>query len=89
MALAEAALHAANFNFEQEMNTTRVSGYRRAHYRSCDMKQGFLLVQIDEDWLVHRNVPMETWQRYLSSRDLEGFYVDEIRNKFPLVTEPL
>ena len=89
MEVAETALHKANFNFAQEMNTTRISGYRRAHFRSCDLKLGFLLLQIGENWIIYRNVPLDIWNQYLASRDLEGFYIDKIKGRYPLVTEPL
>ena len=86
---AEQKIHGTNFNIQEEMNTSRISGYRKAHYRSCNMKDGFLLLQRDENWIIHRNIPYEVWQEYFKSRDLEGFYKERIKDKYPLVTDPV
>ena len=86
---AEVIIHKAKFNIEQEMNTTRPSGYRKAHFRSCNMQDGFLMLQIDSSWTILREFPVEMWNEYVNSRDLEGYYQDNVKGKFPLVTDPI
>jgi len=73
------------FSYSQEMNTTRRNGYQKAHYRSCDLSTGFLLIEIDGSWLIHPEVPLELWEKYVSSRDLEGFYKENIMEVYPSI----
>ena len=73
------------FAYSQEMNTTRVSGSKKAHFRSCDLSKGYLLVEIDSTWNVHPNVPLLLWEEYSASRDLQGFYEDRIRGEYPAI----
>ena len=86
---AEAAIRKVKFNIEQEMNTTRPSGYMKAHFRSCDMKTGYLLILIDSKWVVFRDFPLDKWNEYVQSRDLEGYYLDNVKEKYPRVTDPI
>ena len=58
------------FRLEESMETSRISGFRKVYFKSCDRVTGFLLIQVDEEWIIFRDVPAEVWNAYKSSKDL-------------------
>ena len=79
----------SRFRLEESMVTSRIQGYRKVFFKSCDRESGFLLIQVDDDWLIFRRFPIELWEAYKESRDLEGFHLEKIKGIYSLVTDPV
>lgn len=81
-------LESTKFRIEESIRTSRVSGIQNILFRSCNGSTGYLILEIDNTKIAYRNIPLEVWREYLTTRDLEGFYEDRVKNKFQRVTDP-
>lgn len=87
MAEGVKAIENATFRFQQNITTTRSSGFQSVHYYSCDHKYGFMIVRIDNEKTAYREVPLFVWEGFTETKDLEHFYADKIINLMLLITE--
>ena len=76
---AQELITSTKFYLEQEFKTTRRRGLMAASYHSCDFKEGFLVVQFDGQPHIYGNVPLETWQKFQGTADIDGFYLKHIK----------
>jgi hypothetical protein len=75
------------FRFDQQFKISRLSGIRGGNYYSCDGKSGFLMVDVDKEIELYVDVPKSTWDEFLLSPDLDGFYERNIKNSYKQIEE--
>jgi hypothetical protein len=71
-----------SFRFDQGFKITRVSGIREGHFYSCNGENGYLVLTIGKEKKVFREVPKSTWNEFINSSDLDGFYEELIKSKY-------
>lgn len=71
-----------SFRFDQGFKISRVSGIRAGHFYSCNGENGYLVLTIGKEKKVFREVPTSTWNEFINSSDLDGFYEEFIKSKY-------
>jgi hypothetical protein len=72
----------SSFRFDQQFKISRLSGIRGGNYYSCDGNSGFLIVEVDKEKELYVDVPKSTWDEFIRSSDLDGFYQNNIKYSF-------
>ena len=73
-------IRGSKFRFDQSFLLTRKSGLQLAEFYSCDNESGYLIIKFDDQELLYQGVQKEIWNKFISSSDPEGFYL-EIKEK--------
>ena len=72
----------ATWRYQQSIHLNRPYGFRRADYYSCDVKTGYLIVEIDTTKYIYMKVPVDLWEELTKSTDPDGFISTKIRDHF-------
>ena len=72
-------IEATRFNLSQDFKTTRRQGLMAASYHSCNFKTGYLVVKFDGEHQIFPDVPLETWEKFQGTSDIDGFYYKNIK----------
>ena len=71
------------FRFQQSFRLTRRQGFKGGEFYSCDNKKGYLVVKMDDQEMLYKNVELKIWEELISSSDPEGYY---LKHKAILIT---
>lgn len=77
---ATKSIRASKYRFDQSFRLTRKSGLQFAEFYSCDNESGYLIIKFDDQELLYTDVQKDNWNKFISSSDPEGFYL-EIRER--------
>ncbi len=72
-------IKASRFGYQQDFKTTRRSGLMEASYYSCDFKSGYLIVRFDGQDHLYTQIPVEMWEQFRQTADIDGFYLNKIK----------
>ncbi|MGY3052386.1 hypothetical protein ACVWYG_000576 [Pedobacter sp. UYEF25] len=81
---AENRITSAKFNFTDNINTSTSSFVTSANFYSCDSKIGYLIIGLKGRLYIHQKVPTELWINFKKASSFGSFYINYIRNKYPL-----
>ncbi len=79
-------IEASRFYYQQNIKTTRKQGLMEAAYYSCDFKQGYLVVVLDGKKILHQEVPLEQWEEFQQTPDIDGYYLNHF-SKLPRIQD--
>jgi hypothetical protein len=82
---ALSSVKGAKFNFTDNANTSRSSFITSARYYSCDGKTGFLIIGLQGNDYIHKNLPKTLWLHFKQASSLGSFYDQYIRGRYALV----
>jgi len=77
-------VESANFNFNDQVDTSESSWIRGAGYYSCDAKTGFLILITDSTSYVHQEVPLSVWENFKNANSFGSFYNRNIKGQYQL-----
>ena len=75
-------LENSDIDFKPTIKTTYVRGVLSARYYYCDEDHGFLLVNLHDEELLYKDVPLQTWFEFKFADSLNFYYKDEIKYNF-------
>ena len=81
------SIEKTSFRFDQGFKISRISGIRSGHFYSCDGISGFLILTIGKEKKIFSGIPKTTWDEFIKSADLDGFFEAKISNKYPELNE--
>ncbi len=61
----------SKFRYQQNFRIRRKAGLKAGDYYSCDNQKGFLIIQIDDEFEIYRDVIKTDWEVLISSNDPE------------------
>ena len=67
-------IRGANFRFTQDFEIRRNTGFRGANFYSCDNRNGFLIVKVNDQSIIFPDVPKQIWDEFIGSNNMEGYY---------------
>lgn len=73
-----------NFKIEETLNTSRSSWIRGASFYSCDGIVGYLIIGTDKQEYIHKNVPIEVWNRFKRANSFGSYYNQYIKGRYRL-----
>ena len=73
------------WRYTQSMHLNRPFGFRNADFYSCDVKAGYLVIQIDDKKYIYQKVPVSLWEEFTKTTDPDTFIKEKIENKFALL----
>ena len=73
------SLESTDFPFAADISTNSVRGVVGASYFYCENDQGFLLVQLNDEELLYKDVPLQTWFEFKFSNEHTSFYKERIK----------
>jgi len=77
------AIRAADFQVKDMHTTANSSSIKRIEYYSCDGEKGYLVVyNLSGDVILHRDVPIDTWNGLKSAEFMRSYYNDFVKDKF-------
>lgn len=82
---AESMVQHTQFEYTDEVNTSKSSWIRGAQYFSCDKQTGFLIIKTDRGSYIHQNVPIHLWYRFKQAVSFGKFYNQFIKHRYPLM----
>ncbi|MEO8255176.1 MAG: KTSC domain-containing protein [Flavobacterium sp.] len=77
-----------NFEFEDQVNTSRSSWITSAKYFSCDSKTGFLVIGTESEDYIYGGVSIEIWNEFKNSESLGSYYNSTIKHRYQLKIKP-
>lgn len=84
---AKQVLDSSKFSFSQQFKTTRENGVMAANYYTCDNEKGFLWIKVSGKEYVYKDVPHFKWKRLIETNDIDQYYEEDIKGKFPLAVK--
>lgn len=75
-------LEKSELDFKPTIQTTYVRGVLSASYYYCDEDHGFLLINLHDEELLYKDVPLQTWFELKFSDSSNLYYKDEIKYNF-------
>ncbi len=75
-------LQNTRFRFQQDFRLTRKKGLKAGSYYSCDGKKGYLSIIFDDKKYLYINVPLKIWENFIKSADPEGYFLNDVKDKF-------
>lgn len=73
------------FRIADHINTSRSSFITSASYYSCDGKAGFLIIGLQGNDYIHKNLPNSLWLQFKKANSLGSFYNQYIKGRYNLV----
>jgi len=80
---AKKILDSATFSFSQEFKTTKSSGVIAANFYTCDNEKGYLWIRVNGKEYIYKDVTHFKWKELIETNDLDGYYEENIKGKFP------
>lgn len=75
------------FRYQQQFKISRTYGVMNARFYSCDGKLGYLIMNVDKKDFIYFDIPEPVWTDFISSADINGYYDDEIKGNYEVITE--
>ena len=75
-------LQETRFRYQQEFRLTRPQGLKRGAYYSCDGRKGYLVVTYDDRNYLYSDVPLQVWEKLITSSDPQEYFLKNIKNVF-------
>lgn len=72
------------FEFTDEVNTSKSSWIRGAKYFSCDGQFGFFILTTDKKDYLYQDLPVGVWNGFKNSKSFGNFYNKKIKHRYPL-----
>ncbi len=72
----------SKFQHEESFEALAVRGIRKASFHSCDNETGFLLIEMHDRVVLHKEVPLKIWEEFKFSSALETYYRQNIKYKY-------
>lgn len=76
------SLEKSNLDFNETFETTSVRGITGASYYYCDNDYGFLLIRLNDEELLYKEVPLKVWFEFKFANSIKSYYTDEIKYDF-------
>ena len=77
----------SSFRYQQQFKISRTYGVINASFFSCDGQLGYLIITVDKKDYIYFDVPKSKWTGLISSADINGFYDEEIKGNYEVITE--
>jgi len=62
----------AKYRLHQNFKIRRKKGLQSGEFYSCDNQVGYLIIWIDQDYEIYREVALDDWETLISSNDPEN-----------------
>ena len=85
----EEILSNAIFRRSLRFHTTKQTGVMAGQYYSCDNKSGFLVLLFNKKKLIYGEFTSKAWDGLVNTNDPDGYYINKIKGKYPLVAEEI
>jgi hypothetical protein len=79
---AISAITNTKFRLDQQFKLNRPQGLRAGAFHSCDNQSGFLIILFDRRKHLFPEVPLSTWDTFVTSPDPEDFFLQKIKPVF-------
>jgi len=81
---AISTIKSSNFKINESVNTDKSSWIRGLTFYSCDGQKGYLLVKTDKEEYVHKDVPIEVWNKLKNATSFGSYYNQNLKHRFTL-----
>ena len=75
------------FSFTQQFKTGKSSGVMTGKFYSCNNDLGYLALKIDGKYKIYKEIPVELWNDFSESNDLDKFYHENIRGRYTIIVK--
>ena len=72
----------SQFRFTESFKIRRKKGLKSGDFYSCDNKKGYLIIHIDDQFEIYKEVIIKDWQDLISSNDPEDLLESLITVKY-------
>ena len=69
-------------SFTESMETSAVRGVTSARYLYCDEEHSLLLVNLHDEILLYKGVPMNVWFEFKFAKSTDAFYRSHIKYEY-------
>ncbi len=81
---AVGAITSSKFRLDQQFKLNRPGGLMAGGFYSCDNAKGFLIIIFDGKKQLFNEVPLATWDAFVSSSNPEDYFLNKIKPVFML-----
>jgi hypothetical protein len=74
----------AKFSFVDYLNTSNSTAVQGAKYYSCDNRNGFLIIGVNNQRYIYQGVPINVWNNFKRANSFGSFYNAYIKNNYQL-----
>lgn len=77
-------IKSADFDFSEDVDTSKSSWIHDAEFYSCDGQIGYLIIETESDNYIHREVPIEIWNEFKNAESFGKYYNQHLKGRFRL-----